>query len=86
MSGGINEVENVLYPIGRVHILHLNGVALDRDAALAFQVHIIERLVLHIALADGVGVLQQAIGKGAFSVVNVCDNAEVAYVFHKVMK
>jgi len=82
----INQVENVLDAIGRMHILHLNGVALDRDAALAFEVHIVERLILHIALADGMGVLQQAVSQGAFSVVNVSDDAKIAYVLHVVMK
>jgi hypothetical protein len=64
-------------------VLHLDCVALDGDAALALQVHTVQCLILHIPLTNGVGVFQQTISQGAFAVVNVCDDAEIAYFFHK---
>jgi hypothetical protein len=64
----------------------LDGVALDRDTALTFQIHIVKQLGLHIALTYGVGKLQQSIGQGTFTVVNVRNNAEVAYILlHKIL-
>jgi hypothetical protein len=66
-----------------VHIPHLNGVALDGDATFALQIHIIERLGGHIPIADGFGKLKESIGQGAFAVVNVGNDAKVAYVLHE---
>jgi len=85
VAGRINEVENILNAIGRMNVFHLNGMALDRNTTLTLEVHIVERLVLHIALANGVGVLQQAVSKRAFTVIDVCDDAEIADVLHEVV-
>jgi hypothetical protein len=61
-------------------------MALDGDTALSLQIHIVKQLGLHIALANGVGKLQQPICQGAFTVVNVRNNAEVAYILlHKIL-
>ena len=53
---------------------------LDRDAALALQVHRIEQLFLHLAVGNCAGAMQQAVGKRRFSVVDVGDDAEISYV------
>ena len=86
MSRSIDEVQY----IGRfavqflffaiVELIHLNGVALDGDAALLFKVHVIEHLPL--CNLDGVGAFQQSVGNGALSMVNVGDDAEVSDMFH----
>jgi hypothetical protein len=57
-------------------------VALDSDAPFLFQIHVIEDLRLHFALADGVGVFKQTIGKCTFTVVDVCDDAKIPDVLH----
>jgi len=41
---------------------------------------------LHVPFADGVGILQQAVSKRAFPVVNVRYDAKIAYVLHGIMK
>ena len=51
---------------------------LDGDAALALQIHVVEDLVFHVALRDRLGLLQNAVGKRAFAVVNMCNDAEIA--------
>ena len=60
-------------------------MAFDGNAALALQIHIVQCLCLHIALADRVGVFQQAVGERTFPVVNVCNNAKVANISHVIL-
>ena len=56
VSRSINQIEGILHSI--LHIIHLNGVALDGDASLAFQIHIVEHLILHILATHRFGILQ----------------------------
>ena len=78
VSRGVDEVEHIIFAIELV--VHLDGVALDGDAALFFQIHIVEHLPFgHF---DGRSALKQAVGKGAFAVVDMGDDAEVADMFH----
>jgi hypothetical protein len=65
-----------------VDVAHLDSVAFDGNSPFSFQVHIVKGLVLHFAFADSVGVLQQAISQGAFSVIDVCYDAKIPNVFH----
>ena len=51
MTGGVNEVELVFLPVFR-RVLHAYRVGFDGDAALAFQVHGIEHLGLHLARGE----------------------------------
>ena len=80
MSRGIDEVEGVLLAVEGM--LHLYGVALDGDAALAFKIHIVEHLVFEVAVGDGLGMLQQTVGESALAVVDVRYYAEISNVFH----
>ena len=80
----VNKVENVLLAL--VVVLHLDGVALDGNAALAFQVHVVEHLILEIAVAHGLGILQQTVGQRALAVINMRNNTEISNIFHKAAK
>jgi len=60
-------------------------MALYGDAPFAFQVHIVQHLILKLSVCDRVGGLQQTVGQGAFAVVNVGDDAKIPYVLHKVL-
>jgi hypothetical protein len=51
----------------------------DGDAAFAFKVHGIEELILEIALADGAGLEQELVREGAFAMIDVSDDGEIAY-------
>src|SRR5690606_35666904 len=53
-------------------------LALDRDAALALDVHPVEVLGARRALVDHAGQLQHPVGQGRLAVVDVGDDAEVA--------
>ena len=51
---------------------------LDRDPALAFQVHRIEQLILLVALVDRAGAFEQTIRQGGLAVIDVRDDAKIA--------
>ena len=78
VAGRVDEVELVfLAVLGAV--MQANALGLDGDAALALEVHRIEDLRGHLALGERAGQLEQAVGQGGFAVVDVRDDAEVAY-------
>ena len=80
MAGGVDEVEEVLLPVLRL-VHHRDGMALDRDSALALQVHRVERLLLQFAQGNRLGELQNAVAQGRLAVVDMRDDTEVADVF-----
>ena len=68
--------------VDQVQLMALPGDAhrlrLDRDPALALEIHRIEQLLPHVAVGDGVRELENPIGQGRFPVVDVRDDGEVA--------
>ena len=79
VAGRVDEIELVGLAVVRgVH--HADGVGLDGDAALAFEVHGVEDLGLHLARGEGAGQFEQAVGERGFAVVDVRDDREVADV------
>ena len=59
-------------------VIEPDRVRLDRDAAFALEVHVVEHLRLHIAVGDRARHLQQAVGQRRFAVIDVGDDREVA--------
>jgi hypothetical protein len=57
-------------------------MALDRYTPFPFQIHIIQYLILKVAVGQGVGQLNQPVGQGTFSVVNMRYNAKIPDVVH----
>ncbi|MDQ1203685.1 hypothetical protein QE377_000044 [Microbacterium sp. SORGH_AS 862] len=76
VPGGVDHVERVRAV--RVGPRHPHGLALDRDAALALDVHPVQVLRAHVAVGDDAGDLQHAVGQRRLAVVDVGDDAEVA--------
>ena len=76
VAGRVDQVEHVLLAVERV--VDGRAVGLDGDAHLAFEVHVVEELLAHLALLDGPGGDENAVGQRAFAVVDVGDDAEVA--------
>ena len=70
--GRVDQVQLVALP----H--HADGLRLDRDPALALEVHRVEQLLAHLAAGDGVGDLEDAVGERRLAVVDVRDDREVA--------
>ena len=76
VPGRIDQVERiVLAVVGTVH--ERDGMRLDRDAALALEIHVVEQLLLHVAQGNGLRLLENAVGKRALAVVNMCNDAEI---------
>jgi len=80
MARGVDQVVGV--GLSLMVVLHFDGVALDGDATLALEVHVVQQLGLLLTLLDGTGLLQEAVRQGALPMVDVGDNAEVSNVLH----
>jgi len=61
-------------------------MAFDGNTSFPLQVHVIQKLFLHISISHGVGRLEQSVGQGALPMVYVGDDAEVPDVLHVVAK
>ena len=75
VPGGVDQVQLVASPED-AHRLRL-----DRDPALAFELHRVEDLLAHLPLGDRVGQLEDAIGERRLAMVDVRDDREVADPF-----
>jgi hypothetical protein len=64
------------------NVVHLDSVRLDGDTLLTFEIHIIKYLRLHLALVQSVGSLQQTVGQGRFTVVDMGYNAKISNFLH----
>ncbi len=77
VAGGIDQVEHVLAAVlaapGQP-----DGLALDRDAALALDVHPVQVLRAHLAALDHAGELQHPVRERRLAVVDMGDDAEIA--------
>jgi hypothetical protein len=56
---------------------------LDRDAALALEVHRVEHLLFHLSIGEPAAALDDAIGQRALAVVDVGDDREIPDVVHR---
>jgi len=76
---GVDEVELVGFAVVRL-VHHADGVGLDGDAALAFEVHDVKHLGLHLASGQRAGQLEEPVGEGGLAMVDVRDDRKVADV------
>ena len=74
VAGRVDQVQLVALPC------HAHRLRLDRDPALALEVHRVEHLRAHLALRDGVRQLEDAVGERRLAVVDVRDDREIADV------
>ncbi|GAB6275999.1 MAG: hypothetical protein SAMD01599839_05390 [Rectinema sp.] len=77
MSGSIDKIEHICLSVFR-NIGEAYGLALDRDAAFALYVHIVEHLVLEFSQIDEMSFLDKSICESTFPMVYMCDNTKVA--------
>ena len=54
-------------------------MGLDRDAAFALEVHVIEHLRFHVAVRDRSRKLQNAVGERRFAVIDMGNDRKVSY-------
>src|SRR5438093_747243 len=70
MSGRIDEVELIQLAVLRV-ITHPHRIELDRNAALALQVHRVEDLIAHEPFVEGSGELDQPVGERRLPMIDL---------------
>ncbi len=76
VSWGVNQVEHVVTAVGATP-RQPDRLALDRDAALALDVHPVQVLRPHLPVAYHPGELQHPVSERRLAVVDVGDDAEV---------
>ena len=81
VPGRVDQVQVVGLAVGGP-VVDPHGLGLDRDPALALEVHRVEDLGAHLLRVDGAGDLEDAIGERRLAVVDVGDDREVADVLH----
>ena len=77
MARRIDEIQDIGLAVSRC-VIEAHGIGLDGDAAFAFELHRIEDLVDHLALWYGSAELDQAVGKGRFSMIDMGDYREIS--------
>ena len=80
VTGRVDEIQLITPPVERV-VIQRHALRLDRDAALALDVHRVEHLLAHLAFGQTAAQLDQSIREGRFSVVDVRDDGKVSNVF-----
>ena len=75
---GVDQLQLIGLPVARGLIEHAHRLRLDRDSALALEVHRIEHLRTHRTRVDRVGQLEDPVGERRLAVVDVGDDREVA--------
>jgi hypothetical protein len=73
----VDQVQKIRLTVARF-VVEPDGVGLDRDAALTFEVHVVKDLAFHLALGQRAGQLEQAVGESRFAVIDVRDDREIA--------
>ena len=76
MSGGVDQVQLIDLTV-RGFVWQSNGLSFDSDAALALDIHAIEELIDTFAIRQSASELEDAVGKGAFAVIDMGDDGEV---------
>ena len=77
MPRSVYQVHHILLAVVRT-IVKTHRTRLYGYPALALKLHGVEDLILHLALFNGVTLLQQAVGQRGFAVVNVGDDRKIA--------
>ncbi len=77
VPGRVDEIEDVVVAVLGV-VIQPDGVRLDRDPALALEVHGIQDLRLHLPGLQRAGEFQEAIRQRRLAVVDVGDDREVS--------
>ena len=77
MTGGVDQVEYIFFTIiGMINQTH--RLRLDRDAALPFEVHVVQHLVLHFPLGQKACFLDDAVRQRGFTMVDMRDDTEIS--------
>ena len=70
MTGRVDQIERIDLAV-LCGIIESDGARLDGDAALAFKIHVVEELLLHLARRDCARIFENTVGKGGLAVVDM---------------
>jgi len=81
VPGCVDQVELKVLP-GPAGVWQGDGVTLDGDAPFTLEIHGVQDLIPEVPVAYEIGVLDEAICQGGFSVIDMSDDTEVAGLVH----
>jgi len=81
VARSIDKIE-IEYLTGSARVGEHHGLALDGNASLPFDIHIIKELVAKLPVINQAGVLNQTVGQGGFPVIDMGNNAEISNLLH----
>ena len=81
MSRRVDQVKVVDLSVACL-VFQRGGLCLDRDAALAFDIHRVEHLRFHFAVGQPSAQLDNAVGQSGFAVIYVGDNRKISDKLH----
>ena len=73
---GVDEVQDIGLPVVR-RIFQPNRPGLNGNAPLPLQIHVVQDLILHLPGLYGLAFLQQPVGQGGLSVVNMGNDRKI---------
>ena len=76
VAGRVDEVQDVWSSPSLRRVGQADRMGLDRDAALALEIHRVEHLGFHLAHLQRAGQLEKAVGQRRLAVVDVGDDGE----------
>ena len=76
MSRCVDEMQFVIVPILSL-VVETHRLCLNRNAALTFQIHIIENLGFHLTLCQRPCIFNQPVRNRRFAMVDVCNNRKI---------
>ena len=85
MSWGVNLIQLVGLTITGF-VMQGRGLGFNGNAPFFFNVHGVEHLRTHLAHVETPTVLNESVGQGGFTVIDVGNNREISNVFHIVQK
>ena len=77
MARRVHQIEDIVLAVAGP-VFEAHGLRLDRDAALALDLHRVEHLLAHLARFEPAAGLDQPVGEGRFAVVDMGDDREIA--------
>ena len=72
MARSVNQIQDI------VLIVNPDRAGFDGNAALSFQVHIVQHLISEFTLGNSAGMKEKTVRERGFAVVNMGDDAEIA--------
>ena len=78
----VDQIEHVVLAVPRL-VVEAHRLRLDGNSAFALDIHGIEHLVLHLALLQPAGQLDQPVGERRLAMVDMRDNGEIADVLNR---